>query len=71
MSSFRLLTEDISALHKDLLAFRARTEQWFDKIDGRFGRMDARLDRIDSHLRRLRRDMPRIIAKAVRAAHSK
>ena len=73
MSSFRHLTEQISALHKDLLAFQTRTEQRFDRIDGKFdkidgrlGRMHGRFDRIGSQLRQLREDLPGIVRRAIR-----
>jgi hypothetical protein len=62
----------VSALHKDLLAFQARTEQWFDRtlgrsgqVSGRFDAIDSALDEIECGLRALRADMPRIIRRAV------
>jgi hypothetical protein len=71
--SFGLLSQQIKAIHKDLLTFQARTEQRFDKIegrlnhiDGRSGKADGRLDRIESEIRRLREDMPGIVASAMR-----
>ncbi len=71
--SFDFLVEQISSLHKDLLAFQARTDRYFDRIDQRFNRIDGkldtldeRLDHIDTNLQRLRTDMPKIVADTLR-----
>ena len=53
-------------LHKDLLAFQTRTEQWFDRIDGRCGKIGSRLDLIEREFRGLRADIPKIVRKAAR-----
>jgi hypothetical protein len=57
--SFGSLTQRRKGAHKDLLAFQARTEQRFDKVDGR-------LDRLDKGLRDLRADMPGIVGSTMR-----
>jgi len=71
--SFGFLTEQVKMVHRDLLAFEARTEQRFerveqrfDKIDQRFDRVDGRLDRVEGGLRGLRVDMPGIVAETMR-----
>jgi flagellar capping protein FliD len=64
--SFGFLTQQIKGVHKDLLAFQARTEKRFEQVDGRFDKMDGRLDRVDTGLRRLRDDMPGIVVSAMR-----
>jgi hypothetical protein len=64
--SFGFLTQQIKGVHKDLLAFQAKTEKRFEQIDGRFENMDGRLDRVDTGLRRLRDDMPGIVVSAIR-----
>ena len=56
--SFEFLTQQVRAVHKDLLEFRQATEQRLDRIDARFDRIDARFDRLESTL-------PNIIADAV------
>jgi hypothetical protein len=68
-------TLQISALHKDLLAFQARMEQRFDRVLGRHGRVSGRFDKIDGKLDRierglngLRADLPKIVRRAVRDA---
>src|SRR5580700_2282811 len=61
--SFGFLTQQIKSVHKDLLAFQEKTEQSFDKIDGR-------LDHLDRGLRGLRNDMPKIVGDALRAGSS-
>jgi hypothetical protein len=53
------LTQQIKSAHTDLLAFQAKAEQRFDKID-------SRLDQVDRGLRGLRTDMPNIVGKALR-----
>jgi hypothetical protein len=57
--SFGFLTQQIKGVHKDLLSFQARTEQRFDKVDGRF-------DRLEKGVRSLREDMPGIVGSAMR-----
>ena len=61
--SFGFLTHQIKGVHKDLLAFQARTEQRFDQVDGKLDKIDGRLDLVH---RGLRTDMPKIVGDAVR-----
>jgi len=56
--SFGFLTEHVKGVHKDLLAFQAKAEQRFEKIDGRFDRVDGRLDKVEKGVKNLRADMP-------------
>jgi hypothetical protein len=53
------LTQQIKGVHKDLLAFQAKTERSLDQVDGR-------LDQLDRGLRGLRADMPKIVGTALR-----
>ena len=48
-----VLSRQIDALHSDLLAFAAKTERWFDRIDRRFDRVERQFDRFDQTLDRL------------------
>ena len=71
--TFGFLVRQISTFHKDLLAFREKTEQRFDRIDAKFDRMGGRFDKIDSrldHIDRsdceLRTDMRKIVGDTVR-----
>ena len=78
--SFGFLTQQITNLHNDLLAFRARTEQWFEKIDGRLERTEGHLekvegslytaeggsDSIEASINGLRAELPLVIASAMR-----
>jgi predicted nucleic acid-binding Zn-ribbon protein len=70
--SFGFLTRQVKGVHKDLLAFQARTEQRFDKLehktDQRFDQVDGRLDRVEKEVRGLRKDMPGIVGAAMREA---
>jgi len=71
--SFGFLTQQIKSVHKDLLAFQAKTEQALEQVNGRIdqvnGRIDqvnGRIDMVDGGLRRLRADMPKIVGDAMR-----
>ena len=70
--SFGFLTQQVKAVHKDLLTFQEKTEQRFertdarfDKVDGRLDKVDGRLDRLDRDVRELRTDMPKIVKDAL------
>ncbi len=65
--SFGFLTQQVKGVHKDLLAFQARTDQRFDQVDRRFDQVDGRLDRVDTAVRKLRDDMPAIVGDTMRA----
>ena len=68
--SFGFLTQQIKSVHKDLLAFQAKTDQRFGKLegkmDGRFDKVDGRLDLVERGLRGLRTDLPKIVGDAIR-----
>ncbi len=71
--SFGFLTQQVQGVHKDLLAFEAKTEQRFnkvdqrfDKVEGRLDKIDGRLDHLDTGLRGLRTDMPKIVGDTMR-----
>ena len=66
--SFGFLPQQIKGVHKDLLTFQARTEQNFEKVNGRLDKHDARFDRLDKEVRDLRKDMPGIVGGAMREA---
>jgi hypothetical protein len=63
--SFGFLTQQVKAVHKDLLTFQERTEEKFEQVNGRFDKVDGRLDRLENDVRGLRRDMPGIVATAM------
>ena len=69
--SFGFLPQQIKGVHKDLLTFQARTEQNFEKVNGRLDKHDARFDRLDKEVRDLRKDMPGIVGGAMREAERK
>lgn len=70
--SFGFLTEQVKGVHKDLLAFEARTEERFDKIDKRFDRLENKIDGVDRKIETkvdgLAKAMPAIVGDAVREA---
>jgi predicted nucleic acid-binding Zn-ribbon protein len=68
--SFGFLTQQIKAVHKDLLAFQEKTEQRFDKVDGRFDRLESKIDsvdrKIDTKVDGLAKALPGIISNTMR-----
>jgi predicted nucleic acid-binding Zn-ribbon protein len=78
--SFGFLTQQIKSVHRDLLAFQAKTEQALEQVNGRIdqvngridqvsGRIDqvnGRIDMVDRGLRELRTDMPKIVGDTMR-----
>ena len=68
--SFGFLTEQVKAVHKDLLAFQEKTEQRFDKVDGRFDRLESKIDsvdrKIDTKVDGLAKALPGIIGDTMR-----
>jgi predicted nucleic acid-binding Zn-ribbon protein len=61
--SFGFLTRQVQTVHKDLLAFEAKTENKLKEHDKRF-------DKIERDIRGLRDDMPKIVGDAVREANA-
>lgn len=77
--SFGFLTRQVQGVHKDLLAFEAKTEQRFDQVDERFKKVEKRFDRleskvdsldrkIDSKVDGLAKALPEIVGQEVREA---
>jgi hypothetical protein len=77
--SFAFLSQQLQGVHRDLLAFQAKTEQALeqingridqvkDQVNGRIDRVDGRIDMVDRGLRELRADLPKIVGDAVREA---
>ena len=64
--SFGFLTEQVKRVHKDVLAFQAKTEKRFDQVDGKLDKIDGRLDRVEGGVRGLRTDMPKIVGDSMR-----
>ena len=70
---FGFLTQQVRAVHLDLLNFQGQTNQRFDKVDGRLdkveGRLDrveVRLDRVESEVRQLREELPTVVGDVMR-----
>ena len=70
--AFTFLTQQVRAVHADLLGFRTAMEERFDRVeqrlDGmerRIGGVEQRLGGVEHELGSLRRDLPEIIAGAV------
>jgi predicted nucleic acid-binding Zn-ribbon protein len=71
--SFGFLTQQVKAVHKDLLEFETKTEQGFNKVDERFDRLEAKVDGLDRKIDRkvdgLAKALPGIVGDAVREAN--
>ena len=70
---FGFLTQQVQAVHRDLLEFQEQTDQRFDKIDRQFDKVDARLDRVETEVRglkvevaSLRKDLPAVVGDVMR-----
>jgi predicted nucleic acid-binding Zn-ribbon protein len=71
--SFGFLTEQVKGVHKDLLAFEAKTEQRFERVDkklqehdGRFDRLENKIDGVDRKVDGLAKSLPGIVADTMR-----
>jgi predicted nucleic acid-binding Zn-ribbon protein len=78
--SFGFLTQQIKAVHTDLLEFETKAEQRFTRATERFDQADKRFDRLDGKLDSLERKidvkvdglakaLPAIVGDAVREAN--
>jgi uncharacterized coiled-coil DUF342 family protein len=77
---FGFMTQQVQAVHRDLLGFQEQTDQRFDKvdrqfekIDDRFGKVEGRLDRVESEVRglkvevrQLREELPSVVGDVMR-----
>jgi predicted nucleic acid-binding Zn-ribbon protein len=61
--SFGFLTRQVQSVHKDLLAFEAKTEDKLKEHDKRF-------DKIDRDIQRLRDDTPKIVGDVMREVNA-
>jgi hypothetical protein len=68
--SFGFLTQQVGAVHRDLLAFQERTEQRFADVDKRFDRLESKVDgldrKIETKIDGLARALPGIVGDALR-----
>jgi predicted RNase H-like nuclease (RuvC/YqgF family) len=68
--SFGFLTRQVQTVHKDLLAFEAKTEDKLKEHDKRFDKIEGELDHVRRDVRGLRSDLPQIVGDAVREANA-
>ena len=68
--SFGFLTRQVQSVHKDLLAFEAKTEDKLKEHDKRFDKVDSELDYLRRDVRGLREDLPKIVGEAAREANA-
>jgi hypothetical protein len=69
----RRLGEQVKGVHRSLLGFQERTEERFDRVEGRLGKVESGLDKVEGRLgkvetevRALRKELPKIVGDAVR-----
>jgi predicted nucleic acid-binding Zn-ribbon protein len=60
----------VSALHKDLLALEAKTEDKLKERDKRFDKIEGEIDYLRGDVRGFRSDLPKIVGDAVRQANA-
>jgi archaellum component FlaC len=70
---FGFLTQQVRAVHLDVLNFQDQTNQRFDKVDGRLDKVEGRLDRVEAEVRSvkaevigLREELPTIVGDVMR-----
>ena len=68
--SFGFLTQQVKAVHTDLLEFQTKTEQRFTRLENKVDGLDRKIDsldrKIDTKVDGLRRDLPGIVADTMR-----
>jgi hypothetical protein len=57
--------QPLRGVHRDLLAFQARTEERFQQVGKRFDTVEARLNRLEREGRSLRADLPKVVSNAM------
>ena len=50
---FGFLTQQVRAVHLDLLNFQSQANQRFDRVEGRLDRVDGRLDKVEGRIDRV------------------
>ena len=68
--SFGFLTRQVQTVHKDLLAFEAKTEEKLKDHDKRFDKVDGEIQYLRRDMSGLRADLPKIVGDAVREANA-
>lgn len=63
---FGFLTQQVRAVHLDVLNFQDQTNARFDKVDGRFDKVEGRLDRVDSRLDKVEGRLDRVEGRLMR-----
>ena len=63
---FGFLTQQVRAVHLDVLNFQDQTNQRFDKVDGRLDKVEGRLDRVEAEVRQLREELPTVVGDVMR-----
>jgi archaellum component FlaC len=63
---FGFLTQQVQAVHRDLLGFQEQTDQRFDKVDARFDKVEAEIRGVKADVTSLRKDLPTIVGDVMR-----
>ncbi len=68
--SFGFLTRQVQTVHRDLLAFEAKTEDKLKEHDKRFDKIEGEIDYLRRDVGGLRSDLPKIVADAMREVNA-
>jgi predicted nucleic acid-binding Zn-ribbon protein len=68
--SFGFLTRQVQSVHKDLLAFEAKTEEKLKDHDKRFDKVDGEIQYLRRDMNSLRADLPKIVGDAMREVNA-
>ena len=70
---FGFLTQQVRAVHLDLLNFQSQTNTHFDKVEGRMDKVEGRLDKVEAEVRgvkaevaSLREELPTVVGDVMR-----
>ncbi|MGE0848556.1 MAG: hypothetical protein AB7O44_02895 [Hyphomicrobiaceae bacterium] len=63
---FGFLTQQVQAVHRDLLGFQEQTDQRFDTVDARLDKVEAEIRGVKADVTSLRKDLPTIVGDAMR-----
>jgi hypothetical protein len=66
ISSVASATQQVQAVHRDLLGFQQQTGQRFDRVSGRLDRIEQEVRGVKADVGALRKDLPSIVGDAMR-----
>jgi hypothetical protein len=64
--SFGFLTQQVRSVHRDLLGFQAKMEQFQTNTGRGFDKIEGRLDRVEKSVRDFRDELPKTVGSVMR-----